>query len=42
MASLLSTKINKLYHYCPVKVDESFFEITELKSFTSIFKSARI
>lgn len=31
-----------LTHYCPVKVDEAFFEITEIQSTIAIFKGATI
>ncbi len=30
------------YHYCPVKVEQSFFEIIEIQSSTSVFEVKRI
>lgn len=32
----------KQLHYCPVKVDKTFFEIIEIQSPTAIFKGATI
>ncbi len=31
-----------MIHYCPVKVDETIFEIIEIQSTTAIFKGATI
>lgn len=34
--------LNSKTHYCPVKVDKTFFEIIEIQSPTAIFKGATI
>ena len=36
------TRIVRLLHYCPVKVDEAVFEIIEIQSTTALFKGATI
>ena len=39
---LMILYLRNLKHYCPVKVDETFFEIIEIQSTTALFKGATI